>query len=77
MNAGTLLFIVADVVALLETKAILLPDGRFDAAKLDTLQEDLAFAADVEEVLKGHGVNVPARVDSIIKLLPLIASFVR
>lgn len=77
MNAGQLLLLIADVIGLLEAKGILLPDGRFDAMKLDTVQEDVAFAASIETVLEKYGLNVPERVSALIQLLPLIAPLVR
>lgn len=72
MNAGTLLKLIADVIDLLEAKGVITPSGDFDQAKLDTVQEDLDFAAAVEDLLKAYGLNVPTRVDSIIKILPLL-----
>lgn len=77
MNAGQLLLLIADVIGLLEAKGILLPDGRFDATKLDTVQEDVAFAASIETVLEKYGLNVPELVSALIQLLPLIAPLVR
>lgn len=77
MKAGTLLFIVADVVALLSARGILLPSGDFDEAKLDSIQEDVELAAAVAAVLEQHGVNVPDRVQRILAIVPLVAGFVR
>ncbi len=76
MKAGTLLFIVSDVIALLQVRGILAPTGDFDESKLDTVQEDTQLAADVEAILVKRGVSVPGRVDAIIKALPLITLFV-
>jgi hypothetical protein len=47
MKAGTLQFILADVTTLMVTRGILLPTGDYDETKLDTLQEDTQFSADV------------------------------
>ena len=77
MNFGTGLFIQSDIVTLLKQKKILLADGSFDATTLDTLTEDLELASDIEGVLKAHGVNVPGRVDQVIRLLPIIADIVK
>lgn len=76
MNAGILLKIVRDLINLLEATALLLPDGAFDSTKLHTIQEDAAFAAGVERVLKANGVDVPARVDWVIQVIPLIAALI-
>lgn len=77
MKAGTLLFIVKDVIGLLQSSGVLTAAGDFDDTKLDTIQEDTAFAAGIEAILKAHGVDVPEKVDTIIRILPLVASFVR
>lgn len=74
MNAGTLVLIGRDGVDLLQRKGILLADGTVNESKLDTLQEDLELATGVEDILKAHGVNVPGRVDQVIRLLPVIVS---
>lgn len=75
MNAGNFLKLTRDVIVLLETQGVLTEDGSFDSSKFDTLQEDLAFAAALEAVLKTHGLDVPDRVERIIKLLPLLVGF--
>lgn len=77
MNAGQLLLVVKDVLGLLETGGILLPDGRFDQTKLDTITEDAAFGLAIEGVLKKHGLHVPDRVDKILQILPLLAAVIR
>lgn len=77
MKAGTAQFIISDVTALMVTRGILLPNGDYDETKLDTLQEDTQFAADVEAILVARGVPVPAKVDAIIKALPLLGLFIR
>ena len=73
MNAGQLLQIVRDVITLLETNGILLPDGSFDQTKLDTIQEDVELGLAIEAVLKAHGLVVPEKVDKFIQILPLLA----
>lgn len=77
MNAGQLLSLVKDVVALLESSAVLLPSGEFDATKLDTIAEDVAFAQAVEGVLKKHGLAVSDRVDKVLQILPLLAAIIK
>ena len=52
-------------------------DGSVYGKKLDTLQEDAAFAAGVEQILIHHGIAVPGRVDKIIRALPMIGLFIR
>jgi hypothetical protein len=76
MNAGQLLMVAQGVIGLLETEGILRPDGTFDSEKLDTAQEDIAFGAKVEAVLKHYGLDVPEKVDKIIALLPIIAGLI-
>lgn len=76
MNAGQLLFIVRDIIALLVSGAILKPDGTFDSAKLATLQQDLAFAEQIEHVLAVNGLHVPDRLEKILQILPLVAALV-
>ena len=76
MNAGQLLLIVRDLIALLVAKGVLKPDGTFDQTKLDSLQEDLAFSAAVEKVLVAHGLAIPEKVQQVIDLLPLVAALV-
>jgi len=76
MNLGTGLIIFADVIALLQKEGVLLLDGTFDSTKLDTIQEDVTFGAEVENLLKSHGLNVPEKIDKIIAILPLIAGMI-
>ena len=76
MNAGQLLLIVRDLIALLVADGVLKPDGTFDQTTLDSLQEDLAFSAAVEQVLVAHGLAIPAKVQQVIDLLPLVAALV-
>ena len=76
MNAAQLVLLIRDLITLLETDGILTPTG-FDSTKLDTIAEDVAFAAQVEALLKKHGVLVPGQVDRIIQLLPLLAGFIQ
>lgn len=77
MNAGTLLLIAGDVIALLAKRKVLLPDGRFDSTLLDTLQEDLEFIADIESILFSYGLNVPEKLGAVLKLLPAVAALVK
>lgn len=74
---GTALLILADVIELMANVGILRGDGSFDHTQLDELQEDLAFAKDVEVILKRYGLDVPERVDQIIQLLPIVAGIIR
>lgn len=76
MNAGQLLLIARDLITLLVNVGILRVDGTFDQTKLDTLQEDLAFAAAVEAMLAARGLSLPDRVEKIIAILPLVAGLV-
>jgi hypothetical protein len=75
MNAGTLLHVTRDLINLFDASGILRPDGTLDQTKLDTISEDLTLARAIEGVLKDHGLHIPARVDAIIGILPLVAAF--
>ena len=77
MNAGQLMILFADIIALLKARGILLPTGAFDQTKLDTVQEDAELAAAIAALLEQHGVNVPDRVEKIIAILPLFAGLIR
>lgn len=77
MNAGTLLIVVGEIIALLRAEGILGPDGVFDTSKLDTIQEDVDFGVKVEGILKTHGLNIPGKVDRIIAALPLLAALIQ
>lgn len=77
MNAGTLAFIGRDIVNLLEQQAILLPDGSFDATKLDTLEEDVALAGGIAGILRLDGVEIPDRIDAVIQLWPFITALLK
>ena len=73
MNVGQLLFVVKDLLTFLEASGVLLPDGTFDKTKLDTVVEGVEFALAVKEILKKHGVIVPAKVDAVLSILPTLA----
>lgn len=73
MNA-TVLFIIADVIALFKTQGYVDSNGNFIAAKFNDIASDLAFATAIEGVLKNHGVTVPAKVDAIIAIIPAMAA---
>lgn len=78
MNAGQLVLVVGDVVNLMKADGILLPNGDFDKTKLDTLEEDVQFAVQVEQLLEAHGLdNIPDRVKKLIEALPLIVGFIQ
>lgn len=64
---GKALLIVRDIVDALEDAGILDADGSFDVS---VIAEDAKAIALVEEVLVKHGVEVPERVDQIIRALP-------
>jgi hypothetical protein len=77
MKPGLTLIIAKRIILLLEQQSILLPDGSFDDTKLDTIEEDVTFAAGIEQILKDAGLDVPDRVDKIVKALPLLLSIIR
>lgn len=70
MKAGTLLLVIADVIQVLETKGLILPDGSF--GDFGSIENDVELVNSVEDVLIQHGLDVPEKVVSIVKLLPLI-----
>jgi len=76
MKGGTLQLIVKDITTLMQTDGILLPNGDYDETKLDTVQEDTQFAADVAAIFVRYGVPVPPKVLAIIKALPLLGLFI-
>ncbi len=76
MNAATLLRIIRDVIALLDTSGFLTTTG-FDDVKFANIQADATLAAGIEDILKAHGVHTPDNVDRIIRLLPVLAGFIK
>jgi hypothetical protein len=77
VKPAVLLLIFSDVVALLKSSGFITATNDFDDAKFANVQADAAFVAGVEAILKAHGVAVPGKVDSLIQMLPLVASFIR
>lgn len=73
MEAGTLLLIAKDIIALAETEGIIRADGVIIGPR--TPAQDLRLAAGVETILKNHGVDIPEKVDAAIKMLPLVLNF--
>jgi hypothetical protein len=77
MKPGTLLAIFADLVALLTAQGFITAAGDFDDTKLNTIEEILSLTSGVEALLAKHGVVVPAKVDAILKILPLLAALAK
>ena len=77
MKGGTLLLVLADVVAVLKAQGIITDAGDFDDTKFNDLAEITAVISAVEAALVKHGVAIPGKVDAIIKLLPLLAALAR
>ncbi len=77
MKAALLLVIQSELVQLLVTHGIITPTYDFDDTKLNSVPADAQLVADIEAVFVKHGVTVPAKVDSIIKMLPLLAMLIR
>lgn len=75
MKAGTLLFILHDVVEMLAAKGYLTPEGDFVAPH--TVEQDLQMVTDVEAIVKHRGITVQDQVDKIIQALPLIFSLIK
>lgn len=70
MKAGTLLLVIADVIHVLETKGLITSEGNF--GDFSNIENDVELVNAVEDVLIQHGLDVPEKVVSIVKLLPLI-----
>ena len=70
MAAAQLLVIFAKLVEGAVEVGVINADGSGFTAP--TPQQDAELAAMVESVLKTHGVNVPAKIDAVIQMLPLI-----
>lgn len=69
MKVGTALEIAADVINVLVSMGLIDASGDFVTP---TAQQDAILAAKIEQVVKAHGVIIPAQIDAIIALLPLI-----
>ena len=70
MGAAQLLVIFAELVQGAVQVGVIDADGSGFTAP--TPQQDAELAAMAERVLKAHGVTVPAKVDAVIQMLPLI-----
>jgi hypothetical protein len=76
MNAGTILKIFADVIAVLQADGYINADGSFNDAKFNDIGADLKLIGDVETILKKYGVVVPVKIDKIFQILPLLSGLV-
>ena len=76
MKAGILLLISGEVIKLLESKGFI-NSTTGDFGDFANISNDLSLAAGIESILKSHGVLIPGRVDAILNILPLIATFIR
>lgn len=74
---ATLVIVVAEIVGLLKQGGYIDANENFDQTKFDSVSGDLALAGGVESILKAHGVHVPDKVDKILQLLPIVASFIK
>lgn len=75
MKAGILLMVVADTINLLKGKGLITLDGEF--GDFSNIAGDLEVVKGIEAILVQHGVDVPARVDKILALIPLVADLVK
>jgi hypothetical protein len=73
MSVGSLILVFQDAIVAARDLGVLHPDGTFSTP---SAEQDIAFAAAVEKSLKLHGVDIPAKVDKVVKLLPLIFELV-
>lgn len=74
MTVGQLLYVLRDAVNYLDAHGQMLQNGSVDFANL---QNDLGFAAAVEESLKGHGITIPGAVDQIMAIVKVAATFIK
>lgn len=75
MRAGTLVQILGDFISLAEANGLILPDGAF-VGPTDA-QGITALAAGVESILKKHGVDVPAKVDAVVQMVPMFLALLK
>lgn len=70
MEVGTLLKILRDIINLFDANGMLLPNGKVvfptESVKIGEL------AVGITQILEKNGVNVPSKVDSVVKILPMI-----
>jgi DNA-binding FadR family transcriptional regulator len=69
VELGVVLFVVRDAVNHMESKGLLKTDGKFGTF---TPQLDAELVSIIENSLKSHGVVVPAQVDKVLMILPLV-----
>lgn len=69
MELGVILFVIRDAVNYMESKGLLKTDGKFGTF---TPQLDAELAGVIENSLKSHGVVVPAQVDKVLMIFPLV-----
>lgn len=73
LNAVDVLFLVRDVVTVLDQSGIIMigADGHGYVPKLTPVQVEQA-APKIEALLKQHGMTIPSQVDVVISSLPLL-----
>lgn len=73
MNAADDLVLLSDVVSTLKAHGIIVLglDGHYNFVQPSTGQLT-AEISDIEAILKQHGLSVPANVERIIQMLPLL-----
>lgn len=74
MKAGTLLFVLRDIVDYLEKSGNLLQDGSFGDF---SLAEDVQLTTVIIQSLEKHGVTLPTEVDKVLSILPLVITLVK
>lgn len=74
MTVGQLLYVLRDAINYLDAHGQILANGSVDFANV---QNDLGFAAAIEESLKNHGVTVPGAVDQIMAIVKVGATFIK
>lgn len=69
MELGILLFVVRDAVDFLAKNDLFRTNGTFGTF---TPQQDAMLISVIEASLKNHEVTIPAQVDNVVKMIPLI-----
>ncbi len=73
MEAGTVALIIRDCISLAQNQGVIRADGKVIGPR--TAQQDIELAVGVEGILKTYGVAIPDKIDSAVKILPLVLDF--
>lgn len=70
MNAGQLLLLAKDIITVLENDGIIKSDGSIVFPP--SVQPEVVLAAQIETALRNRGLTIPADVDKVLAVLPLV-----